>query len=597
MKTVQGYTDIPLLTNEHDSFDVQFYIDGLCDYIRNCSTPMTISIQGAWGSGKTSMMNMIKEKLSDEVVPVWFNTWKYSQFDMQDRLVFSMLNAIIGQLTEGCNDLKDNFVANISKIARIVTVSTIAQFSSMAAEEVNAALTSCSEDLTVQIDEIKKQFDEAVENALKIHKREKVVIFIDDLDRLHPQKAVELLEVIKLFLDCKHCVFILAVDYDVVALGIRIKFGDIVPTEKGKSFFDKIIQLPFKMPVAQYNVQKFVSEMLEGVNIVNLSKKDISDYVKLIRTSIGFNPRSMKRLFNSFLLLNTIMQKQQKIKESIGKQLDDKLVIQQQKILFAILCMQLVYDELYNYIVQNISGITTDTLTALTEFKSLEKYSDIQHIIKQLSDSSVQRLIRFMRNLVECLQLDEDKDLSDEELNSLKNMLMFSTITAVGQTQVEDENLELQELRRINRWIAKQANHAVEEWCEKNTSAKPNFNISQSDKEDSQLKYTYAKSCSENPLHPLTPWHIEIIIQHNIERELFSMEMSLFAFKGEATIESITQFAKENNLPLIIHEDLVGDLYLQCYNETGFTLAGGAEIYATLTKQRIFDFLDKIKLV
>jgi hypothetical protein len=75
------------------------------------------------------------------------------------------------------------------------------------------------------------------------------------------------------------------------------------------------------------------------------------------------------------------------------------------------------------------------------------------------------------------------------------------------------------------------------------------------------------------------------------------MEMSLFAFKGEATIESITQFAKENNLPLIIHEDLVGDLYLQCYNETGLTLSGGPEIYATLTKQRIFDFLDKIKLV
>ncbi len=35
MNTVQGYTDIPLLTNEHDSFDVQFYIDGLCDYIRS----------------------------------------------------------------------------------------------------------------------------------------------------------------------------------------------------------------------------------------------------------------------------------------------------------------------------------------------------------------------------------------------------------------------------------------------------------------------------------------------------------------------------------------------------------------------------------
>lgn len=597
MGTVKGYTDIPLLTNEHDSFDVQFYIDGLCDYIRSCSTPMTISIQGDWGSGKTSMMNMIKEKVQGDVVPVWFNTWKYSQFDMQDRLVFSMLNAIIGQLTEGCNDLKDKFVANIARIAKIVTVSTIAQFSSMAADEVNAALAPGAEDLTVQIDEIKKQFNLAVEEALKRYQCDRAVIFIDDLDRLHPQKAVELLEVIKLFLDCEHCVFVLAVDYNVVSLGIRMKFGDMVSAEKGKSFFDKIIQLPFKMPVAQYNVQRFVTEMLEGVNIVNLSKKDISDYIRLIRTSIGFNPRSMKRLFNSFLLLNTIMQKQQVIKDSIGQHIDDRRKMQRQKILFAILCMQLVYDELYNYIVQNIAGITIDTLIALTEYKSLEKYSDLQPIINDLPDVTIQRLIRFIRNLVNCLQLDDDDDLSEEELNGLKEMLMFSTITAVGQAQIEDDNLELQETRRANRWIAKQVNHAIADWCEENTSARPNINIYQSDKEDSQLNFAYARSYSENPLHPLTPWRIEVIIQHDIDSELFSLEISIFALKGEATIDSITQFAHTNDLPLIIQEDHVGDLYLQCYNETGLTVVGGADVYAALSRQRVLDVLRKIKLL
>ncbi len=184
--------------------------------------------------------------------------------------------------------------------------------------------------------------------------------------------------------------------------------------------------------------------------------------------------------------------------------------------------MQLVYDELYNYIVQNIAGITIDTLTALTEYKSLKKYSELQPIISEFPDVKIQRLIRFIRNLVNTLQLDDD-DLSEEELNGLKEMLMFSTITAVGQAQVEDENFEMQEARRVNRWIAKQVSHAIADWCEKNTSAKPNISMYQSDKEDSQLNFTYARSYSENPLHPLTPWRIEVIIQHDIEREMFSI--------------------------------------------------------------------------
>ena len=39
--------------------------------------------------------------------------------------------------------------------------------------------------------------------------QKRVVIFVDDLDRLQPQKAVEVLEVLKVFLDCENCVFVL----------------------------------------------------------------------------------------------------------------------------------------------------------------------------------------------------------------------------------------------------------------------------------------------------------------------------------------------------------------------------------------------------
>ena len=84
-------------------------------------------------------------------------------------------------------------------------------------------------------------------------------------DRLQPAKAVELLEVLKLFLDCDRCVFVLAVDYEVVTSGIRQKFGNDVSVEKGRSFFDKIIQLPFKMPVASYDIRKYVKNMMERI--------------------------------------------------------------------------------------------------------------------------------------------------------------------------------------------------------------------------------------------------------------------------------------------------------------------------------------------
>lgn len=55
-----------------------------------------------------------------------------------------------------------------------------------------------------------------------------MVIFVDDLDRLQPAKAVELLEVLKVFLDCEKCVYVLAVDYEVVTQGIKQKFGDLL---------------------------------------------------------------------------------------------------------------------------------------------------------------------------------------------------------------------------------------------------------------------------------------------------------------------------------------------------------------------------------
>ena len=47
--------------------------------------------QGSWGTGKTSIMNLVKQQLPNDVFPVWFNTWQFSQFNMSEELPVSLL--------------------------------------------------------------------------------------------------------------------------------------------------------------------------------------------------------------------------------------------------------------------------------------------------------------------------------------------------------------------------------------------------------------------------------------------------------------------------------------------------------------------------
>lgn len=99
--------------------------------------------------------------------------------------------------------------------------------------------------------------------------------------------------------------FALAIDYEVVSQGVKQKYGRLIGKEKGRSFFDKIIQVPFKMPVARYNIEVYVGNALREMG-VHTEENEVSAYVGLIQASVGCNPRAMKRLFNAFPLLNKV---------------------------------------------------------------------------------------------------------------------------------------------------------------------------------------------------------------------------------------------------------------------------------------------------
>ena len=62
-KIQYGITDSPCCNEEEDRLDIAKYVKGLERFIVGCPTPMSIAIQGDWGTGKTSMIKMLEKKI------------------------------------------------------------------------------------------------------------------------------------------------------------------------------------------------------------------------------------------------------------------------------------------------------------------------------------------------------------------------------------------------------------------------------------------------------------------------------------------------------------------------------------------------------
>lgn len=457
IKFKAGVTDKPVETVKEDYFKITRYIDGLCEFIKTCQTPMTISIQGDWGSGKTSMMNMIRQQVDDSVHSIWINTWQYSQFNMGDTLTLTFLSHLINELdSSNKSEEAKKVISDVIKIFAKAGL-TLVGFEGEAVD----VLEGRALDLATTMTNLKEQFQKLVKKKLNDidkmkpndNKKNRIVIFVDDLDRLNPGKAVELLEVLKLFIDCEDCVFVLAVDYNVVTQGLKEKYGNLISEEKGKSFFDKIIQLPFKMPVAQYDIKGYILNMLNNIG-ANIKEDDdsINNYVNLVKLSIGFNPRGMKRLFNTYQLLDIILKKNQ----------DDKNKLMRDSVLFGVICMQMEFEDLYASMARRIKldDFDEETFNIYTEINSNDNNELIEElglvmVDGKIDEAKLNRIVNFMEVFQKTVEsLDDNQGLSNDEIAVIKEIFNFSNITSVNEIDIVEDS-EVGSIRYRNRQIAK----------------------------------------------------------------------------------------------------------------------------------------------
>lgn len=157
------------------------------------------------------------------------------------------------------------------------------------------------------------EFSEEFKRIIKlIGSGKPLVVVIDDLDRCLPEKAVQVLEAIKLFLDVEGCIFLLAVDRDVVEKAIAVKYKDLVAVAKdadgkpqrlftllGENYFEKIVQLPFALPpVSDKQFKEFVTKVYPDEHIRQCSS--------IFTEGLPRNPRKVKRLLQTFLFLRDL---------------------------------------------------------------------------------------------------------------------------------------------------------------------------------------------------------------------------------------------------------------------------------------------------
>lgn len=359
--------DTPRPAGSRDLLGVDSYIEALVRFIGTAQMPTTLAIQGEWGSGKTSLMNQVRHALCEDpdgkpggkpFYGIWINTWQYALMRSPESVLISVISGITNEIAAIIQKRHQSQLENTLDSVRGV-LGRLAKAGAKTAVSLAGADSSVVDDLMAQsksqsdVDAFREKLAGAIRECLEADRASGAntrgfLFFIDDLDRIDPPVAVQILELLKNLFEVEHCVFILAIDYDVVVKGLVPKFGPLTDRNERefRSFFDKIIQLPFTMPVPTYQITEYLAAALTEIGYY--AEPDLRGMAgetalielltRMVKLSTGANPRGVKRLINTLSLIN--------IMHTVGGQ--DALTASERLFAFGAVCVQIAYPAIYN---------------------------------------------------------------------------------------------------------------------------------------------------------------------------------------------------------------------------------------------------------
>jgi hypothetical protein len=249
--------DTPIQNEEQDKLNRNEFINNLAKEIEGIKfkDSFVYGMYGGWGDGKTSALNLLINKLtiSSKFIIYKFDAWNYSD-------VNSMINAFYNGIVKTLEQefINRQLIRNINKYLKLILTN------------LNKSLGDI---LNYKEMEDTEKIRDIIENMLlKIKK--KLIIVIDDLDRLERNEILTLFKQIGLNFKLKNTIFILSLDVDIVKTILSNNCTN--PQEKSlfDDFVDKIIQRQITLPpIETIQISNFLEHELES-NISSLLKED-----------------------------------------------------------------------------------------------------------------------------------------------------------------------------------------------------------------------------------------------------------------------------------------------------------------------------------
>lgn len=303
-------------------------------------SPATIGIYGDWGSGKSSLMKMIKKSLDTDknTLTVEFNGWLFEGYeDAKTALCGTILDEMHKHETrfvKAKNKIKDLLdkvdegkllskgvkygldflltggIGTVTELTLTGLISAVKQKAGTVSEdEIKKVVDTLKADDTkrTEIKNFRKTFKEVFEDC----KGERLVVFIDELDRCTPDTILDIFEAIRLFLHVPGTTFIIGADERLVSYAVKTKYKDIPghDIDISKEYLEKLVQYPVKIPqLNESEVKQYITCLLlqnEDLNINKvaevLPKLRVNEVftIDTVKTAIGKEPtESVKEAFD-----------------------------------------------------------------------------------------------------------------------------------------------------------------------------------------------------------------------------------------------------------------------------------------------------------
>lgn len=245
--------------------------------------PVAIGLSGAWGSGKTSVLELIKSEItarskdSDrKVLVIPTQPWLYDPaVGPKESLIAEVLGALKGEF-DSEDPVGKLGLAAFKKLVRKVNWSKAVKMAARTA--ITMQLPNIDDVFGLVSDEpdslesekgmaaFREEFGKLLADPALAHLA-RVVVLVDDLDRCLPDTVVETLEAIRLFLSAEGMSFVIAADEDRVAEAIQQKLKTAAPKNEdedpAKLYLHKIVQTTIPLPaLSRFDTEAYLFLLL-----------------------------------------------------------------------------------------------------------------------------------------------------------------------------------------------------------------------------------------------------------------------------------------------------------------------------------------------